>query len=783
MPRSTGPGSAQRERRRAPEHGGNAGPWHVVGPTVSPGPNGRSLRPGTHDLDRVLLEAKLRVPPLQQPSVSRAALVQRVRASGCRTVCITAPAGYGKSTFLAEWAGLETRRVGWLSLDRFDDDPETVLRLLAMAYARVDPERTDLAAEVRGSGGPVLSRAAPRLAAAFASSPEPFVLILDDLHELHSAACYDVLDVVNDGIPPGSQLVTSSRSEQPHTARRRPSGDQLEVTAADLALDPAGAQRVFSSLGVSLSAELASVVSRRTEGWPTGVYLAAMIAKDHPDDLGTVTGDDRYIADYLYRECLDRQPDDMQWFLCRTAVLGRLCGPLSDAVLGGSDGAERLRRLESSSMFVIALERQREWYRYHSLFREFLLAELHRRASPAEIEKLHLRAADWYEANGSPRLALEHLLETTERDRSLQLISSLSMETYQAGELATLRRWLGVVGAADIERYPPLAVTAAWAALLTGDTLGAERWSAFVDSASFADTPTDGTASYESARAMLRAAMCAHGPEAMRSDAALAVSREPIWGAYHDTAVWLLAEAHLLAGDTREAHHWFSAASDAATNLHHPTSIVMCQSEMALLDMDRGDWHEAAAHLEVARSVVDQHRLEDYAVSLLVAPGAARLALHRGDLAGTEQALAQAMRARPLATYAMPFLAVRVRIELAKVYVALCDRTTPRHLVREIDDILLRRPLLGALLEQLNDLRGLLVSTAAVGSGPSPLTAAELRLLPYLQTHLTLGAIAERLYVSRNTVSSQVASIYRKLGVCSRREAVAEATAIGLIGG
>jgi LuxR family transcriptional regulator, maltose regulon positive regulatory protein len=219
-----------------------------------------------------------------------------------------------------------------------------------------------------------------------------------------------------------------------------------------------------------------------------------MIGKDNPDCLGTITGDDRYVADYLYRECLTRLPEEVQWFLCSTAVLGRLCGPLCDAVLGSSGGVEELRRLEASSLSVIPLDRRREWYRYHVLFREFLSGELRRRVSDAAIEKLHLTAADWYESNGSPKLAVEHLLETTERDRSLQL-----------------------------------------------------RWSAFVDSASFDLVPTDGTACFASARAMLRTAMCAHGPEAMRSDAAFAVAQEPVWGAYRDTApIWLLAEAHLL---------------------------------------------------------------------------------------------------------------------------------------------------------------------------------------------------------------------------------------------
>jgi LuxR family transcriptional regulator, maltose regulon positive regulatory protein len=159
------------------------------------------------------------------------------------------------------------------------------------------------------------------------------------------------------------------------------------------------------------------------------------------------------------------------------------------------------------------------------------------------------------------------------------------------------------------------------------------------------------------------------------------------------------------------------------------------------------------------------------------------MALHRGDLTETQRELAQAARARPIATYVMPFVAVRLRLELAKLNVALGNRPAAHYLVREIDDILLARPSLGVLVEQVNELRRVVSSDPVTATGPSPLTVAKLRLLPYMQTHLTLGAIAQRLFVSRNTVRSQVTSIYRKLGVSWRREPVDRAAAVGLLGG
>ena len=181
-------------------------------------------------------------------------------------VGVTAPAGYGKSTLLAQWARAEDRRVAWVSLDRFDDDPAALLTLLASAYARVSPGNADLVADMGGLGVSVLGRAAPRLASALRTSPAPFVLMLDDLHELRSPGCHDVLSVVISGIPPGSQLVAASRSEQPHLPRLRASGDALEFRASDLALDAAGTEQIFAQAHLSLTAELAAAVTERTEG-------------------------------------------------------------------------------------------------------------------------------------------------------------------------------------------------------------------------------------------------------------------------------------------------------------------------------------------------------------------------------------------------------------------------------------------------------------------------------------------------------------------------------------
>jgi LuxR family maltose regulon positive regulatory protein len=199
--------------------------------------------------------------------------------------------------------------------------------------------------------------------------------------------------------------------------------------------------------------------------------------------------------------------------------------------------------------------------------------------------------------------------------------------------------------------------------------------------------------------------------------------------------------------------------------------------------MDRGQWPEAAVRVERAQVIIDANRLHDYVFSIPTFAVVARISVHRGDLKEAHRQLARAMRGRPTATYLLPYHAVRLRLQLAKLHLTIADLATARQLLREIDDILDYRPALGMLIDEVSDFRGLLAATTAPGTtGLLPLTSAELRLLPYLQTYLTADKIAERLFLSSHTVKTQIKAIYRKLGVSSRNEAVQKATAIGLVG-
>ena len=348
-------------------------------------------------------------------------------------------------------------------------------------------------------------------------------------------------------------------------------------------------------------------MAARTEGWPAGLYLAAVVAKERGGEVAVVTGDDRYFSDYLNSESLARQPEDIQRFLRRTAVLEQLCGPLCDAVLQSSGSAEYLRRVEAATLFLVPLDRRREWYRYHALYREFLLGEL-RRTEADLIEKLHLRAADWYESSGSPELAVEQLLHTSERARAVDLLTRMGRRNYETGQQRTVMRWRSALGDATIEQFPALAFGAAWEAVLTGDTKKAERWASFIDAAAVGPPVMRSWGTFNSARAALRAAMCARGPDVMMADAVFAVSEEPMDSSGRPSAIVLVGEAHLLSGAFEQADTTFAEASDAGVRLASGTVVVLSEAQLALLAMDQNKWQEARDHLALALTTIHEAR-------------------------------------------------------------------------------------------------------------------------------------------------------------------------------
>lgn len=729
-----------------------------------------------------LLGSKIQVPTVRGGGVSRDGLIERARASGARVVSVAAPAGYGKSTLLAEWAAEENRRVAWASLDRTDIDPAALLSVIAAASVALSPAIAGVVDDLRGIGTAALGRSAPLLASALAAAPEEFVLFIDDLHWAESDECQDALEILFARVPAGSQVVIAGRRESALVSRLRAGGDAWEIGADDLSLGRDGARVIFDAAGAGhIADEDLGAIVEHCEGWPTGLFLCALVARSG-GDAAAVTGDDRFVADYLYRECVARLPEDTQSFLRRSSVLEQLSAASCNAVLEIDDSRARLRELEAANLFLIGLDRHRGWFRFHPLFREFLITELERAEGAEAVVELHARAAAWHDKDGAPAQAVEHLLQAGEVERAAERIAELSLPMYQLGEVSTVKRWLADLGDDVVRAYPPLIVSMTWTGILLGDVTSGERWSIILESFDDAALPAEDRVLFASARAMIRAALCEHGHKSVLQEAAFAMEHEPVSSPWRDQALHLWGSARLLVDDLVGAKAAFEEAMDVAAAAGNSDTIILSAPELALFAIDDGQWDAARDYAQQSIGAIDSSHMDGYPTTALALAVAARVAVRDGDREGGARLLARAMRARIGCTHLLPYLSVRARMQLIRAHLAVDDRAAARHLMREIDELLRRRPDIGVVSSQVEDLRHSLAAEPAAG-GSVPLTPAELRLLPYLQTHLTIAEIGRRLFISRNTVSSEVGSIYRKLGVTTRGEAVDRANEVGLLGG
>ena len=726
-----------------------------------------------------LVEAKLHPPWARPGIVPRTELVDRLVAAQPRLICAVAPPGYGKTTLLVQWAQRNPRRVGWISVDHHDNDPVVLLTYLAAALDRIEPIDPDVLLPL-SLPGVVAATVVPRLAAEVSSMTEPVWLVLDHVELLSNQECLDAVAELAVRLPEGSCLALASRSRPPLPMRSW-GGRAIEMGVAELAMGMGEARQLLEGAEVGLPDADVDELVGRTEGWPVGLYLAALALRaggPGPSAGPAFTGQDRFLADYLRSELLDRLSPELVAFLTRTAVLDQMSGPLCDAVLGGSGSGRLLASLEGSNLLLVALDRRQEWYRYHQLFRELLLAELDRR-EPGLAQQLHDRAAAWCEANDLPETAIDHAQAAGDPDRVARLVRGLAQPAYAAGRFSTVRRWLAwFEDQGLVQRYPPVAVQGAWLHALVGQPADAERWADAAERSSFTGTLPDGSTT-ESWVALLRALLCRDGVERMRVDAQTAVAGLDPGSPWRATAILLEGIGYLLDGQADRADPILAHAAEVAAEARAMPAASAALAERSIVAMDRDEWDQADTLAEQALGIMRAGRLDNYVMSPLIYAVAARTAIHRGDLALAREQLALAANLRPLLTYAMPHRAVQTLLELGRAHLALDDGAGARTVLSQARDILQRRPDLGVLPRQAEELWSRADSSDDKPTGVSSLTTAELRLLPLLPTHLTFAEIGQQLYVSRHTVKTQAISVYRKLGVSSRSQAVQRLQELG----
>ena len=692
--------------------------------------------------------------PARGPGIvpRRALLLRLAETSHARVVLLTAPAGYGKTTVIAQWAEADGRRFAWVRATERDGDPDVLRASIRSALAGCEP---------------------------------PFVLVLDDAHHLAPGSALEFVATLVDGLPDEAQLVIASRTELPLAlGRLLAAGDVVRLGARHLALSAAETASVLAANGVEIPAEDAEALHRRTDGWPAGVAMTARALADGriaAADVAAAGALVRIASEYLSDEVLAPLPPATLRFLLRTSVLERMSGALCDAVLGAPGSGETLAALERSNMLIVPLDQGGEWYRLSPVLRDMLRRRLRRSDAGAEAE-IHARASRWWEAVGDVEAAVHHARLAGDIERAGALIARILPAYQLSGRTAQIERLLGEFSDDELRSSPVLSIAMAWACLTGGSAEASHHWSAAAEGAATQSLPAVGPdAGAGPAFVLLRAAVAARGVVAMGADAVLAASVTPPgspWTAlcrYHEGVAAELTGARDHA--RRCLDDGLRLASIAAPALR--ASIL---AQLELIARGEGDGARARTLAEDADAVLHEHGIEAHPDTAIVDAVWGLMLAKEGHETQARERVRRAVEKLDVRGGA-PWSEAQARIVLAHARLCLGDGPGARALEaqarRAVEAGAQDATCLGEQLESLRLTLDAFPATTIPGAGH--LTAAELRVLRYLPTHLSFREIGERLFLSRHTVKTEAISTYRKLGVNSRAEAVSHAHELGIL--
>jgi LuxR family maltose regulon positive regulatory protein len=685
------------------------------------------------------------------PIVRRPALVQRLAdPTGPPLVVLVAPAGYGKTTLLREWEIRDPRPFAWVAVDERDDEDDRLRASVDHAVAVALDGDADTA----------------------------YVVVLDDAHVLRSRAGLNALAAVADELPASATLAVASRRQlRLPVARMRVQRMVTEIGARDLAFTRTEASRVLGDAGHRLDNDALDVLLRRTEGWPVALALATLYLGDGESqpNLARFDGSDRLVADYVRDEVLGDMTDEALSFVLRTCVADTPTSSICDALTDRGDSARVLEELARDGL-VIPVDRTGERYRYHRLVRDTLRAELRR--EPELESDLHRRASAWHRSVADVDQAVLHSLAAGDVHVAGDIVWGAAAARVADGQTVAVERWLNMFSETQIARRPRLALVAAGCELARGQGHLADRWAA---AASHAPHPAGSRGEVEAGTALMRAAIAAGGLASMRENArAAAVLLRPAGGAAHALACFLEGVADHLLGDRERAAALLAEGGRHAVLAPHVHAL--CLAQLAALAFERGDWDEMTELSARARGETEHRGLRTAPTSALVFAVSAPARAHRGRI---EEARDDLDRATALLAETTDFAAwyrAEVRILLARAALQLSDVCLARAHVNESARLLRHLPEAVALADWLCETRTQLAAfTPPASAQPVPMTAAELRVLRFLPTHLSFREIAERTHVSANTVKTQANAVYRKFGVACRSDAVARAQSCGLL--
>jgi ATP/maltotriose-dependent transcriptional regulator MalT len=732
-----------------------------------------------------VIEPKLMLPRVHAGTLRRARLIELLDdVDGAALTVVDAAVGYGKTTLLRSWCAERPEPVIWMTLDGSDDDPVRLWTHLATGVERLGHGLGHRALTSLGVRPAAVETGIDELMNGLVAYDRPATIVLDDLHAVRSGTSLRSIEHAIERLPPNARLLAATRSEPaislaPLQARRT----LIEIRARELAFTVDEARELIAREGIKLSVESVESLVERTEGWPAGLYLAALWLRDleEPDErVRAFAGSTRQVADYLTDEVLSALDPHTWDFLVRTSVLDRFTPELCDAVLGRDDSAAVLAELARSNMFLVALDIREGWYRYHHLFGELLRLELGRE----ETHAVRRRAAAWCRAHGHIEDALEYAAAGGEAEMVAQLLDEHDRELVWGGRIGQFLRWVRWLPSELLMGRPSLPAGGAVAAsLLAAPEVEIEQLLAIAERAR-RERPELWSPYAEAIAEVTRANGVGRGDVGAAVDHARRAVTAARRGADVLTVGVLaaLSQALYFAGDLDEARRVALQAAERPDGPNVPEGYVGSLGLLALVDAEQGRSESAQAWAHQAISFARQRFQADSWVASLAHLGLALACIATGRLDEAEREALRGERLRcspqPTVGHAHALLVLaRVRIARSKLARAATDLQRAQRSIAEFPDpgrlpaiaVRVERDLMAA---RANGRKSHLVEE------PSP---AELAVLRSLAAGLSRLEIGEQLYISLNTVKTHTRVLYRKLGASSRADAVLRAEALGLL--
>ena len=738
--------------------------------------------------DAVFFEGKFERVRAPRDALVRARCTDVLRESAPRLVLFAAPPGFGKTTLLAQWRDVDGRAFACVSLDAGDNDPVMFWSYIVQAIQHAVPEWGAGTAALSALSEPragVVDAVVPAVLHDLEAVGEQLVLVLDDYQEITNRTCHDSLNFFLERVPSNVTLALSTRSDPPiPMGRLRALDELLELRAVDLSFTEAeSATFLNQTLRLGLATETLGVLHERTEGWPVGVRLAAMSlsqAEDRDDFVARFGGASRYIVDYLTEVVLNTLDEERHQFLLETSVLDTMCGPLCDAATGRQGSAEVLVELERANLFLIPLDDCREWYRYHELFADVLRNRL-LQSDPELARAVHRRASEWLGPEGYRYEAVRHAVAANALESAITLVLEDWHPSLEQDDAVAILRQLEELPSTYVERDARLAVVEAWAlsALARRDDSLAALESA--ESARF-ERPMPCGLPFEAATALTRA--CFPWGDSARMQGAAAQASELLGDTFsigRPVSLLALGWARRFAGDCEAARAPLEQAAflAARSNQWLVAGIAKAMLARILLETVDGDVDFATAAARHALRTLEVHGVADKPGAGIahVALGAALA--HASELEEAAKLLDRGvanLRAR-----GQPLDIADALLVSAPVHRALGAPAPARAMLEEARELLANCPDPGVLGARLVEVARTLTPAHRRIEGDSDLTERELEVLRYLAEGLSKREVGKELFLSFNTIHSHTKSIYQKLRVSSREDAIARARELGAL--